>query len=532
MMNKIETDQLSLAQASMDAGNSQFAQQLLLHLLKNHPDHPRVNELLGYIAGNLGQISQAAQYLACTAKLEPENGPALYYLGYCLQQLGRHVEALPYLHSSLAILGELVENVHTYAVSLSALGQNENAVNYAYRAVEVDGSLPEVHFTLGRILLDLNRPADALIAFNQCLRLTNSTAALLSRAEALRALHQFEQALNDCELALQYDPNNALAWSNRGVILYALKRWDEAILSYAAALKIDGNNANIMSNMGASYFELKQLERAIDCYEKATAIDPNYSQPWLNKAIAYALLQRKDESIAAYQTAKRLGNTAAQIDYALASLGALTAPKIAPPDYVENLFDKYANHFDEHLTQKLGYKTPTLIVELLSTYLSHQKVNIVDIGCGTGLCGPLLRPRASRLIGVDLSTQMLAIARSKNIYDEVVCADAASYLASTPSSCDVIVAADVFVYIGDLTDVFTHAQRALHAGGVFAFSVESHHENDEFLLLPSMRYAHSAQYVAALAKDHQFSIEASHTTVIRFDRELPIHGSLYLLRAL
>jgi predicted TPR repeat methyltransferase len=160
---------------------------------------------------------------------------------------------------------------------------------------------------------------------------------------------------------------------------------------------------------------------------------------------------------------------------------------------------------------------------------SFDPLDVLDLGCGTGLCGPLLRPLARTLVGVDLSPKMLAKARERGGYDELVCAELAAYLAGQPQRFDVGVAADVFVYIGDLVDVFTGMCTVLRSGGLFGFSVEAGGETD-FVLQPTHRFAHSLGYLRRLADAHEFAIASVESRVIRKDRDTDVSGHLVVMR--
>jgi predicted TPR repeat methyltransferase len=153
----------------------------------------------------------------------------------------------------------------------------------------------------------------------------------------------------------------------------------------------------------------------------------------------------------------------------------------------------------------------------------------VDLGCGTGLSGARFRPLARTLTGVDMSAKMLEVARQRQIYDHLVCGELVEFLQAQARAHDLAVAADVFVYIGDLAPVFHEVRRALSDGGLFGFSVEAGEERD-FALRSTLRYAHSAAYLRRLAGDHGFVLETIDTTVIRQDGGDDVVGHIAMLR--
>jgi predicted TPR repeat methyltransferase len=214
--------------------------------------------------------------------------------------------------------------------------------------------------------------------------------------------------------------------------------------------------------------------------------------------------------------------------YFIASLTGQQTPSAPPRSYVEGLFDDYAEDFDNHLVKVLGYQAHRILVENLQGMGKTHYRSALDLGCGTGLCGPLLRSQVDRLEGVDLSGQMLGKARVLGVYDTLVQADVAEHLQTTPQRHDLLLSCDVFIYVGALEPVFAGAARVLEPGGVFCFSVESLGDAQDYGLMPSQRYAHSERYVRALAAAHGFTVAKTLAQPIRQDQQQSIDG-LYTL---
>jgi predicted TPR repeat methyltransferase len=179
-------------------------------------------------------------------------------------------------------------------------------------------------------------------------------------------------------------------------------------------------------------------------------------------------------------------------------------PARAADAYVQQTFDRFAATFEAKLT-RLDYRAPSLIADALggSGLVAERALDVLDAGCGTGLCGPLLAPYARRLIGVDLSSGMLDIARDKQVYDELVQAELTAYLARHTAAFDIIVTADTLVYFGELDGVIAAAAVALRAGGVFAFTLEEmvNRSDGPYRLEPHGRYSHAADTVEAKLVD-------------------------------
>ncbi len=222
----------------------------------------------------------------------------------------------------------------------------------------------------------------------------------------------------------------------------------------------------------------------------------------------------------------------------LALLGATETPEQPPSVYVERLFDDYAERFDHALVEKLGYSVPEKLAALIDRVNGGGRFrHVTDLGCGTGLFGERIRDRADFLEGFDLSANMLAKAEAKGVYDRLAQADLS--LAPEDSGvfggleqrrADLVSAADVLMYLGNLEGVFVIADRLLAPGGLFAFSAEDAGGADGFVLRPSLRYAHPETYIASLCEASGLSIMATERTIIRRDAGEPVAGILFLAR--
>lgn len=166
----------------------------------------------------------------------------------------------------------------------------------------------------------------------------------------------------------------------------------------------------------------------------------------------------------------------------------------ASDEYVRALFDTYAPRFDEHLAG-LHYRAPELVAGEVDRLLAAPVECLADLGCGTGLLGPLLRDRAIRLVGVDLSPQMLARAEARGSYDELVEGELTTFLRQRPASFDVLVSADTLNYIGDLRPVFAAAHAALRPQGLFVLTLEHGGEVTTYQLERSGRFTHHMGWV-------------------------------------
>ena len=217
----------------------------------------------------------------------------------------------------------------------------------------------------------------------------------------------------------------------------------------------------------------------------------------------------------------------------LAALGRAPVPETPPEAYVRGLFDDYADRFEKALVEDLGYRVPWRLGEILAEARPALDgevpfARVLDLGCGTGLMGEVLRGRSGHLEGVDLSPEMVDRAGAKHVYDALAVADGVAHLGGPGGGFDLVAAADVFVYVGTLESVFAAVADRLPAGGLFAFSVEAAEAGD-VVLRESLRYAHGETYLRRLAADAGFAVLRFEREVLRQDRGTAIDGFLVVL---
>lgn len=250
---------------------------------------------------------------------------------------------------------------------------------------------------------------------------------------------------------------------------------------------------------------------AVDAYREHLAESPGDLDAMEHLAAVLGRLGREEEELAvraeiAAITSDKLGlrpeDREAVIAFELASVGALDAPATAPPAYVAATFDIISSTFDDRLRRSLRYRGPEQVLERIAR--EHPSAGgslvICDAGCGTGLVGPLLRPYAKLLRGVDLSPGMLERARARGVYDDLVVAELTAFFLASSDAYDVITAADVFVYMGDVRAVFAAIAGALRPGGLFVSTLELAEEG-RFVLHDAGRYAHSIDFVREAARE-------------------------------
>ncbi|MBL0423247.1 tetratricopeptide repeat protein [Ramlibacter sp. AW1] len=348
-----------------------------------------------------------------------------------------------------------------------------------------------------------------------------------ARALFLAGVQHFESGrLEPAEVAfaaaLDLAPGRPSVLTNLGVVRVRLGRFDEALPLLDQALAQEPGNVEALVHRAMALAELDRPVQALRDTERALAVAPAVGKAWGLRGSLLKELGRHDEAAQALQRAIELGSDVDLHRYVLAGIRGDQAPAAPPRAYVEQLFDNYAGGFDAHLTGPLAYQAPRVLLERLQQ-AGHRFDHAADLGCGTGLCGPWLRSMARQVTGVDVSARMLEQARAKHVYDELVHADLVDYLRGPVGPFDLVVAADVFIYVGALEPVFAALVPRLRPGAQLCFSVEES-EGEALALRPSLRYAHSEASIAQLAAAHGLQLAHLLRGPIRIDQGQPVAG--------
>ncbi|MDF2463097.1 MAG: hypothetical protein K0Q43_1332 [Ramlibacter sp.] len=339
---------------------------------------------------------------------------------------------------------------------------------------------------------------------------------------------RFDQAERSFAASDALLPGRISTLTNLGATRLKLGKPQEAANVLEEVLAREPDNVEALGHRATALAELGQFPQALACVERILSLVPELGHAWSLRGLLLRDLGRPDEAAAAFDEAIARGADPELNRYYRAALTGRDLPSTAPQQYVQSLFDTYAEGFDEHLVRVLHYQAPQILADGLRA-MGHEFENALDLGCGTGLCGPLVRPLTKKLHGVDLSATMVERAEALGMYDLVVQSDLVQYLKGTAQRYDLVLAADVFIYVGALEPVFAGVARVMEPGGVFCFSVESAPEGHELVLRDSLRYAHSRSYIEKLAAQFGFGVSTVSQHPIREDQRVPIPGLYFWL---
>lgn len=339
------------------------------------------------------------------------------------------------------------------------------------------------------------------------------------------------QALAD-QLSDRY-PKHSLAWKVKGVLALQQARFEDAIKLLQKASALAPKDWEVFNSLGLAFKGVGKVKNAEAAYTQALRLQPEYTSAYANLGDLLREQGRLDEALKTYLKLLTLTPDNEEVQHHVAALSGTLTPS-APAGYVRQVFDHYAERFDQHLTQQLQYKVPQDLADIYGALEERApSPHCLDLGCGTGLMAKAMSKEAGIWTGIDLSTKMLEKAREKGLYQSLICSDVVGAMRSMDArSFDVVCAADVFIYVGALEDTFKEVHRILRPGGYFLFSVESNTTTSDFTLCTSGRFAHQESYIRRLAQPEAWRICSVRATAIRVERSCHLSGQLFALQRL
>src|SRR3954454_10479382 len=341
-----------------------------------------------------------------------------------LQQSEQWAAAEDIYRQVLGQRAECPEALHFLGVLEHQRGRGDAAIPLIEKSVELEPDRPDWYSNLGIVLQDRLRLDEAIVAYRRA-------------------------------IALQ--PDHANAHNNLGVLLRAQDKPAEAEAAYREAIRINAEHIDAYTNLGILLNGQKRTYEAVMCFCKVITLRPQHPEARRLLALAHCALGELDKAIELFDAWLKEEPDSAVARHMLAACSGKDVPSRASDAFVESTFDSFAASFDAKLA-KLQYRAPNLVAAMLAAGEPDpsKSFDVLDAGCGTGLCGPLIAPYARRLVGVDLSAKMLEQVSGRG-YDELVKAELTAYLRQVPDTFDLIVAADTLVYFGALDEALAAA---------------------------------------------------------------------------
>ncbi len=385
---------------------------------------------------------------------------------------------------------------------------------------------PGAHFQRGLLALDEGDHAQALVGFREAARHAPGWGDAHYNLGVVQAeLGDGAAAEASYHAALRASPTMVQAANNLANLLLARGERAQAIALLQQAVSRAPTFAEGWCSLGYACLTTRELDKAAQASERALSLRDPFPAAWENLGEIRRQQGRPNDALKAFERALAQDPGNERLQFKIASLRGENPTR--PPDaYVRQLFDDMAGEFDTHLVDELGYRLPRdLETHLQGVLNGPASLDVLDLGCGTGLAGVHIKPWARHLIGVDLSPRMLQAARERGVYDDLIEASLQDVLAAAQAaSRDLLIATDVFVYVGDLAPVLRQAHRTLRPGGCLLFSVERCDDELDFVLRPSGRYAHSSATLRHWCEAEGFAIERESGIPLRKEGDTMLEG--------
>lgn len=544
-------------------GNLDLAEKIYHDCLKNNLNKGEVLHLLGILLSQKEDFLNALHFVEQALANSKGSSDLYNTMGNILRNLKRYDEAIIHYQKALEIqydnaaahnnLGNVFYHIDRFDEAkkhyLEALGFRPNYLDPCYNLSLVlikENSYQEARECLERVL-ELNPEHEN----------ANNNLAYLCQLQG-----DFDAAITGYQKVLDISRENIFACHNLGVILTNKGRYQDAIWYFKRVLSLDSSHVEALYNLGSifllqkdpagalpyllrlveisrdfdvcynlavTYLDLNMLDEAINYFHNSLKINKNNLPSYVNLGAIYLHLKDFAKALQFYQKASELDPDNDEISYIISAITQNDSIDKAPVGYVQRLFDQYAPYFDRHL-KFLEHNSPQIIFEMVKSCVGDKVgLDVLDLGCGTGLGGEKFKNISNRLIGIDISRQMIEVAKSKNIYTEIKLGSIEELLPGF-YGFDIIIALDSFVYFGELDSIFKKSWAVLNTGGLFAFTVEEEIENHSYSLQRSARFSHSCKYIEKIAKGNNFFIIQMDRIKLRKHYGEFIYGYSYLLK--
>jgi predicted TPR repeat methyltransferase/thioredoxin-like negative regulator of GroEL len=532
-------------------------------ILNSYPEHAMVHHLLGITLAQCGEIKRALSTLNRANELQPNHPIYLSSLANAYRRNADNEQAILYFEQALKLNPNLV-SAHNNLALIFFKSEPNRAEKHFRAALDVMPEHVDANYNLGLLLSNSNKhkakdyferachsdhafiPARYQLAqlyhseksFRKALKWYQAVVALdADHANALSKIgliyleqDDTDRGLDFLERAHRLDPDLDDIHHNLACVYHHLKRYDDAVKHW---LKYSMQQPDLTTtyNIGVCYLYLCRYQDAQDHLFEVIRQSPKHYHALVNLGATFLQCNKHDLAIEYYQRAQAITPNAA-VEHVLSALTQCDSNNTsAPASYVVDLFDNYAMHYDNHLNDVLDYQLPKRIAHLIPSmlHLSSGSCITLDLGCGTGLCAKTLRDVSKTLIGIDLSSNMLAQAEKKSLYDQLVCQDITQFMPAHEDKIDLALCADTLPYIGELESLFSTVSRYMSVRGYWMFSIEECFDID-YTLNKNARYAHSQDYIRRLCTQYRLEVFHHERLALRTQQNAYVDGVLFILR--
>ena len=481
-------------------GEHARAIELYRALLAEAPELPPLLNLLGLALVQRGAVAEGLQHLNKAVHLAPNFADAWLNLAFARYESGDRDGAMAAYRTLLRLVPNHLTGLLSLA-SLSATGGLTETVTLLRKATEVapDRALPWLR--LRRAYLALGNSAGV--------------------AEVDRRLAQLN--LRTAEEHVE-----------AGNIELAERRPAEAMAHFRKAAELEPGLAAAVVGLGDALAQAEQYPAAAEAFRRATQLAPRRSSAWISLGTTLLAMKERDGAALAFEEALTREESPIARHLLKAARGNEDGGDVTPPEYIKWRYEQRALGFNKVIEQ-LGSVLPQTIGGLLTTLAPQGFRNALDLGCGTGICSEMLRPRCQRLVGLDLSHAMLTVARATMRYDDLIEREAVSYLAATTESYDLILTVDMLPHVGDLSPLIGQVRQHLLPEGLFVATVQQAEHGQPpakgYALQLSGNYVHAPSYLESVAQANGLQPVHVADVVLPRDKDRPGRGTLAAFRA-
>ena len=502
------------------------------HMITKQPLQIDKQKIAGLVTSN--QLPLAIEY--CTALLAqwPDTAEIYNILGVLNAQGKDLTASINWLKQAIQLnpIDAIYHN--NLSCAYKQQGNMPDALAHAQQALRLAPNYAEAYNNLGSLYYSQGRIDDAIAACKKAIRLEpNYLEPHYNLANSLIKQDKVQEAIGHYETVLKLQPRHASAKQNLAMAYLANKQLTKAKPLLEQAVADNPFHPELHAELAQIYLEIGDSAAAIAMYCKALKLSSQHHADWQhNLAILYLREQQPQQALLHFTNALAADPTNQTAMHMVQALSNAN-PANANAKYVSDLFDQYAEFYNQHVTEKLEYKVPQLLRQIVSKHLQHntKALNILDVGCGTGLCSIYFRDLAAKMVGIDLSIAMLQQAHTLKAYDALCCGNVLQAIpGSNTNFFDLVIAADVLVYCGELAEIFANCRKALTNAGLFAFSVEKL-TTGSYQLQTSGRFAHEGRYITELSAQYNFVVIDCKEIILRQSQAQPVSGIIYLLQA-
>jgi len=562
-MTKDLSDLFAEAYQLQYQGDLPKAISLYQKIVEQNPDYLDALHFLGLTYAQSGDIKTAIHYLLKAQAIDATDPAVLNNLANAYKKTDQLDEAIRYYLKAIALKPDYAQAHNNLATIYAQRNQYQEALVHYKKAVHASPDFVAAHFNLGLLLVKNNELAAAKTQFTNVLSLNpNHLEAQFYLGVLAIEAGELEKAEEAFQAVLTLDAEHVEAITNLGVI--ALKRDENqiAVDLFSKALALDNDHIDARNNLAATFIHHDRFENALMHYDVLLKKDPENIEYLYNSGVAEmalghldkasvffdgilklqadhvpalnnqaAIYLKKNEKEKAQQFLERAltanpNDTASE--HMLNAIKGKSEAKTSP-EYAQNLFNNYALYYDQHMQGALEYGIPQHTGRMIHQLEIHDIDKTLDLGCGTGLSGPILREISQHVTGIDIAEKMLAHAKEKAIYDVLVESEVTQFLQTDKTNYDLILAADVLPYFGDLSSLFKEVANHLTPQGFFIFSTEISNSTPWKLELTA-RFSHLAEYIAQLCEKNNLHIIEQEKIPARKQNEAPLEVILYAVR--